>query len=272
MAALTTAIGFILALAAPAWSIGEEWKLVVRVTGTVESQQAGASDWTGIWESRLLQDGAKARTLADSRAKIRLADQTVISVGANTQVEVANFKLTPTSRTAQINLLSGKIRVNVGKFTGKENKFQVTTPNAVLAAKGTDFYVDQEKVTKQGIGGGTFILVFDGQVNVNTGGGFFTLFPGMGGYIGLGGVFFINPNAVNEGGVNGGGGDNGGGDNGGGDSDLSDAGGNIEQPPDLQSVFGSFVPSGPPGTGDNPGPPNPGTTGGDTGTLTVDIQ
>lgn len=182
-----------------AWAVDPQWKLVARVAGTVESQKAEQDTWNFIWESRMLKDGDKARTAADSRAKICLADQTVLTIGENSLVEMSQFKLTPQSRIVKLKLEFGKLRSRVEKFLGKESKFEVTTPNAVLAARGTDFYVDQEKVTKQ-FGGGCYVIVFSGTVNVNTPTGLFTLLPGQAGLVTSAGQFFLNPPQIQTGG------------------------------------------------------------------------
>lgn len=170
-----------------------EWKLVVKIKGDVESQRADESQWNKIWQSRILKDGDKARTQDNSMAKIRLSDQSVVLIGSNTLVEVSEFKLTDNARTAKIKLILGKIRVKVGQFMGDSSKFEVTTPNAALAARGTEFYVDQEKVAKQDSAGATKIIVFDGDILVITKTGEFLLSAGQTAMVDMQGQFFLNP-------------------------------------------------------------------------------
>lgn len=155
-------VTFIIAVFSAAYCARDNWKLVVRVKGTVENQYAGSSKWHLIWQSRKLQDGDKARTQENSRAKIRLADQSVITLGENTEVEMSEFHVKEQSRVAKIKLFLGRIRTRVGRFTGKESKFEVKTPNAVLAARGTDFTT--EYVTRSP--GKTNVIVFSDSVDV----------------------------------------------------------------------------------------------------------
>ncbi|MBI2251183.1 MAG: FecR domain-containing protein [Armatimonadetes bacterium] len=171
------------------FAVESEWKLVVKVTGNVESQKSNETDWKAIWQSRMLKDGDKARTMEESRAKIRLADQSVLTIGSNTIVEMSKFKITPQSRIAQFKLWAGKIRLKVEEFLGKDSKVEVTTPNAVLAARGTDFFVEQEKVSKQGLGGNTVVIVFDGVVSAQIGAQAVEIPAGQMGTIGAYGVF-----------------------------------------------------------------------------------
>ncbi|MCL5773378.1 MAG: FecR family protein [Firmicutes bacterium] len=185
-------VSLLVFLLLPGWGISPNWKLVVKLTGTVESQKADQTSWVGIWRSRMLEDGDKARTLDKSLANIRLADQSIIKMGPNTVVEMAKFQLTEQSRLAQLKMDAGVIRVKVGKFSGKESKFEVKTPNAVLAARGTDFYVKQEKVTKQGPGGNTNIIVFSGVLDVNNGRTSITLLAGNTCTVTPGGVLIPN--------------------------------------------------------------------------------
>jgi len=183
-----------------AWGLDPDWKLVARLNGTVESQKAQQDSWNFIWESRMLKDGDKARTSANSRAKICLADQSVLTIGENSLVEMSEFKMTPQSRIVKLKLEFGKLRSRVEKFLGKESRFEVTTPNAVLAARGTDFLVDQEKVTRQFGVGGCYVVVFSGTVNINTPTGAYSLLPGQTGLVTTGGQFFLNPPQVSTGG------------------------------------------------------------------------
>jgi len=184
--------------ATPACSASDNWKVVIRVDGTVQSQKYQQVAWDNIWQSKMLKDGDKARTLNDSRANIRLADNSVITIGENTTVQMTDFKLTPQSRIAKLNLLAGKLRIKVGKFFGKESKFEVTTPTAVLAARGTDFYVEDNTKNEQASfvslapAPSFTVMVFDGIVNANVGGQSFTVPAGQMMTFTAGGIM-INP-------------------------------------------------------------------------------
>jgi hypothetical protein len=192
-------------IALPAWPVSPDWKLVTRLKGTVESQKPEESGWSSIWQARLLQDGDKARTAQDSRAEIRLADESKVTIGENSTVEINKFQLTPQSRMTQLKLIAGKIRCSVKKFFGKDSRFEVTTPNGVLAARGTEFFVEQFSKT-EAVGeeeelwgqynpsGGTGVIVFAGSVSVQTGGGqAYMLFPGQSAIITPSGGVILNP-------------------------------------------------------------------------------
>jgi len=178
-------------LAAPADSI-EPWRIVVRVDGKVGSKSPGQDDYSPIWRSRVLTDGDWAKTGQDSQARIKLADQSEFTIGSDTVVEMTKFQLTPEGRTVVFNLTIGKIRARVAKALGKQSKFEVKTPNGVLAARGTDFYVQQFKdekaarllesagiasrtasdiVADAGTNGLTFFEVYSGRVQITNSAG-----------------------------------------------------------------------------------------------------
>lgn len=179
-----------------AFALDPQWKLVVRVKGEVQSQLADQAQWNNIWQSRMLKDGDKTRTLADSRAKIRLSDQTVFTIGENTIVEMSQFKLTKDSRFAAVKLISGKLRVQVGKFFTGKSEIKVETPSAVLAARGTDFFIDQKKETKQAGGNVLTLIVFDGVVGVTTGTQSLSVNAGQMLTIGVTGSIMVSPASI----------------------------------------------------------------------------
>lgn len=206
-------------LSAPARS-DDAWRVVVRVAGHVESRQPAQPAWSPIWRSRVLSDGDRARTLQASRATVRLADQSEFTVGADSEVEMTKFALTPEGRTVVFNLWKGRIRARVAKVLGKQNRFEVRTPNGVLAARGTEFYVEQtapQAAAQQPLlasrgaydvaaapppaNGDTVVIVFSGRVDATTpGGGHQVFLPGDYGILTPGGVIFVNPPSFHPGG------------------------------------------------------------------------
>lgn len=139
-AAVVAILALLGALLAPAGAI-EPWRLVVRIEGHVESLEPGQTSWAPIFRSRRLNDGALARTQASSAANINLADQTSFRLGPDTEVEMTKFRLTAEGRLVVFNLRFGKIRADVAKALGRQSRFEVRTPNGVLAARGTEFSV-----------------------------------------------------------------------------------------------------------------------------------
>jgi hypothetical protein len=93
---------------------------------------------------RALTEGAQVRleetiVSASGKAKIALADGTVISVGENSRVRVTSFE-TPVHRT-RVNLISGALRLFVARVT-PAGRFEVETETAIAAVRGTDWVME----------------------------------------------------------------------------------------------------------------------------------
>jgi ferric-dicitrate binding protein FerR (iron transport regulator) len=141
------------------------WKFVIRIAGVVQCRKAGQASWASVWNGRLLNNSDGARTLEKSRAKILLPDNSFFILGQKTSVEMSKIEYTPQSRFVQLRLEVGMIRVKVEKFAAKDSTFQVVTPRAALAARGTEFYVEQDPPLPTGEPGAVRWYVFDGRLD-----------------------------------------------------------------------------------------------------------
>lgn len=83
-------------------------------------------------------------TERESRSKALLNDDSILTVGEHSRVEITEHIYDPNRglRTVVVNLVRGKVRALVGKmFTGTGSKFEIHTPTSVAAARGTYFVV-----------------------------------------------------------------------------------------------------------------------------------
>lgn len=83
-------------------------------------------------------------TQAASRAKALFQDDSILTVGENSRVEVSEHVYDPANnqRSTVLKLTQGKARALVGKlFAGAGSKFEIHTTTAVAAARGTYFVV-----------------------------------------------------------------------------------------------------------------------------------
>ena len=81
-----------------------------------------------------------------SAAAITLKDGTVLSIGADSSVDLAEFQFNPTTHDGHvlIALLRGSLRVVTGLIAKlKPEQVRVTTPTTVIGVRGTDFIVEQ---------------------------------------------------------------------------------------------------------------------------------
>ena len=83
-------------------------------------------------------------TQKESRTKALLNDDSILTIGEHSRVEIAEHLYDPNRglRSVVVSLVQGQVRALVGKtFAGSGSKFEVHTPTAVAAARGTYFVV-----------------------------------------------------------------------------------------------------------------------------------
>src|SRR5256712_7887957 len=95
-------------------------------------------------------------TQADSRAKALFDGDSILTVGENSRVEVSEYIYDPANnqRSSVLRMIQGKARALVGKlFAGLGSKFEVHTPTAVAAARGTYFvvWIEEKASRKMGL-------------------------------------------------------------------------------------------------------------------------
>lgn len=79
------------------------------------------------------------KTTHSGRVRAGLTDGSILSVGSDSELRVVQHDATSQQTSLEMNY--GKLRSQVQKITQPGGKFEVTTPNAVIGAIGTDFYV-----------------------------------------------------------------------------------------------------------------------------------
>lgn len=83
-------------------------------------------------------------TQKESRTKALLNDDSILTIGEHSRVEITEHLYDPNRslRSVVVNLVQGRVRALVGKvFAGSGSKFEVHTPTAVAASRGTYFVV-----------------------------------------------------------------------------------------------------------------------------------
>ena len=86
-------------------------------------------------------------TQKESRTKALLDNESLITVGENSRVEITEHLYDPkeNKRSVVVKLLEGKLRALVGKvFSQAGNRFEIHTSSAVAAARGTYFVIWSE--------------------------------------------------------------------------------------------------------------------------------
>lgn len=131
---------------------------VTSVSGRVEIQRASTAQvqFVKISLSDELRPGDVVRTGRSSRLVLELSDGSLAVFGDNTTAQVSDFNASPKKL---FEILRGKTRVHIEHAGGKPNPYQVTTPTAVIAVRGTTFDVEVR-------GNTTDVFVHEGRVEV----------------------------------------------------------------------------------------------------------
>jgi hypothetical protein len=119
---------------------------ILSMSGTVEARQTREGQWVPASENMEIAEGGAVRTGADGGAVLLMPNKTKVWMKEGSSLELEQ-RQTLASRLA---LVFGRIKVRVPHLMRKE-KFEVRTPAAVCAVRGTEFTMDTTE---------------DGQMNV----------------------------------------------------------------------------------------------------------
>jgi len=99
-------------------------------------------------------------TAAGAKAEVELDEGTVVRVGPRTKFKMESYSYADGDRNTNLSLDEGSMNMRVTKMTGG-SEFQVSTVTAVAGVRGTFFYVNYDKDSKE-VG----VAVYSGEVIV----------------------------------------------------------------------------------------------------------
>ena len=141
-----------------AWGQGAAIGRISRVSGSVTIQR-GAGTLPATADAPV-ETTDHIRTGADSRAEIVFSDNSVMTVGPESEVAIASFAPAAEEPNAILDLLSGIVRVTVNAATDW-GRFEVRTATAVASVRGTDYLVELSDK-------GSAVFVAEGRVAVSS--------------------------------------------------------------------------------------------------------
>ena len=107
----------------------------------------------------LLSEKATIKTLNQSVVRVKLVDESTITLAPNSEITLDKLD---NNKPSLLQLISGKVRAQVKKKPDREYGLFIKTPTASLGVRGTDFEVifnDQNKITSA--------LTFSGEVKLS---------------------------------------------------------------------------------------------------------
>ena len=145
--------------ALPAMAVTQSIGKVVALRGEATIERNGATSAAKVTSAIEANDAFK--TAAASKAKLLFVDDSVLTLGENTRMSIREF-IHEKGKVGKsvFNLIDGKMRSVVGKTS-----FEVQTPTAVAAARGTVIYFEVGKSNNLDY---SRILCLEGTVEVKS--------------------------------------------------------------------------------------------------------
>ncbi len=113
---------------------------VVALQGVLEVQRGKA--WAALGTADEVERGARLRTAAGTRAKLLFEDDTVVDLGAASELSIESFDSQPGKRQALLRLSKGKLHAWVGEqYKASKARFEIETPTAISGVRGTEMIV-----------------------------------------------------------------------------------------------------------------------------------
>lgn len=128
----------------PQWSWGQATDrigTVLVVENVAEVQAQDATEWERLRFRDTIFLNDTVRTGADSKVKVLLRDDSIMTLGERGEMQFTEFLLTQEQRRSVVSLLLGTVRVITTRIFGGNSATEVHTPNTVAGVRGTDMLV-----------------------------------------------------------------------------------------------------------------------------------
>lgn len=119
---------------------------VVSISGTVLLRQdvknESAAQAKQLKPGDKIFEGDVINTSSDGKAKLLMADRTILDVGSSALFHVNKFdQKSGADRDVELSMMYGSVRANVTKKLDAKGKFRIRTPSATMGVRGTQFIV-----------------------------------------------------------------------------------------------------------------------------------
>ncbi len=123
----------------------------IQLTGDVQYQKAGTSEWMKLEKDALLTEGDTVKTAKGAQAKLELtgnAKTAEIIVKEDTQFTLKIFQHDSSTNidNTELDVDIGDVLVKAEKLVG-DSKFEVSTPTSIVGIRGTTFEVKVSKTS-----------------------------------------------------------------------------------------------------------------------------
>jgi FecR protein len=141
-------VAWVLTLLLVACMPGQSWGqedqrigTVLAAEGTAEARAAKATTWEPLQFRAAIFPNDTVRTAADSKVKVLLRDDAIMTLAERSEMQFTESLLTPQQRRTIVSLTLGKLRVVTARIFGAGSVTEVRTANTVAGVRGTTFIV-----------------------------------------------------------------------------------------------------------------------------------
>ncbi len=135
----TTTFAFLVLCLARGVHAQEQVGSVSAIEGLAEVRRGDAGTWTAIASGSPVLLGDHLRTLADSKLRILLREDSVLTLAANSELVVTEQVVAPVP-VSRLQVLFGTLKAIVTeRYGAPQAQFEVETPTAVAGVHGTGF-------------------------------------------------------------------------------------------------------------------------------------
>ncbi|MBD3418814.1 MAG: hypothetical protein GF398_01730 [Chitinivibrionales bacterium] len=146
----------ILAVALPAQDAMRAAAKVTRLEGTASMMRNGGGKWRPVRPGMAVKQGDQLYTRAESFVELKYENGAVVRMDENTKVTIESATATEAETKTGI----GNVWVNMKKIASGSKKFEITSPTAVAAIRGTAFTMQTDRDSSSSVS------VYNGKVAV----------------------------------------------------------------------------------------------------------
>lgn len=157
-------LAFLMTILSPSLSMAKPVATLTFVRGEVDLLKPAEERARPVKKGDALNVGDIIRTKSRSRAQISFIDGSKVNMAQKSRVEIKEFSYNreKKERKSILRTFRGKLRALIPKFfLGDNSKFEIETPTAVAAVRGTDFFSIIKKLPLE-----SEVLVVKGKVAV----------------------------------------------------------------------------------------------------------
>jgi len=119
--------------------------IVLKVAGIAQSRAKAGADWEDLKLNAVLKPGVTVRTGRKSMVALRVGANATMLIDRQTRIAIPEIIQNGEKLKTRVSLKWGRTEVKVNKV-GRINDFEVATPSATLAVRGTAFRISWDVV------------------------------------------------------------------------------------------------------------------------------